>query len=109
MAYGCTKDQALYPNNYQDEKPQPGTSSILQSPKSGLKGHGCSLHLQNQAREQNFGIWVCQRPVTISKSRSKSQTPAFTVFSLGPRPDPEPDRDLTNPGLDLLTNWPSLS
>ena len=30
------------------------TSSILQSPKSGIKGHKCSLHLQNQERER---IW----------------------------------------------------
>ena len=47
----------LYPNQYQDAKPQSGTSSILQSPKWGLKGHGCSLHLQNQDREPKFGIW----------------------------------------------------
>ena len=31
-------------------KSQPGSSSILQSPK-WLKGHGCSLHLKNQDRE----------------------------------------------------------
>merc|ERR1712082_34605 len=40
--YGCTKDQGPYPNQDQDAKPQSGTSSVLQSPKSGLKGHGCS-------------------------------------------------------------------
>ena len=50
----------------QDDKPQPGTSIILQSTKSGLKGHVCSLHLQNQDRESKFGTWVYQRPVTIS-------------------------------------------
>ena len=49
------KDQLLYPNQDQDAKPQSGTSSILQSPKGGLKGHGCSLHLQNQDREPIFG------------------------------------------------------
>ena len=27
-----------------------------QNPKSGLRGHGCSWHLQNQDREPNFGI-----------------------------------------------------
>merc|ERR1712112_695593 len=42
--YGCTKDQCPYPNQYQDAKPQSGTSSVLQSPRSGQKGHGCSLH-----------------------------------------------------------------
>merc|ERR1711954_627509 len=59
----------------QDAKTQSGTSSILQSPKSGLKGHGCSLHLQNKDGEPKFGTWVHQRPVTISKSRSRFQTP----------------------------------
>ena len=56
--HGYIKDQRSYPNQDQDSKPQSGTSSILQSPKSGLKGHGCSLHLQNQDREPKFGIWV---------------------------------------------------
>ena len=53
--HGCIKDQWLYPNQHQNPKPQSGTSSILQIPKSGLKGHGCSLYLQNQVREPNFG------------------------------------------------------
>ena len=75
LEYGYTKDQWPYPNQYQDAKPQSGTSSVLQSPKSGLKGHGCSLHLQNQDREPKFGTWVYQRPVTISKSRSRCQSP----------------------------------
>jgi len=57
LAYGCTKYQWPYPNQYQDAKPQSGTSSVLQSPKSGLKCHGCYLHLQNQDREPKFGIW----------------------------------------------------
>ena len=71
----CFKYQWPYPNQYQDAKPQSGTSSILQSPKWGLKGHGCSLHLQNQDREPKFGIWVYQRPETIYKSISGCQTP----------------------------------
>ena len=62
-------------NHDQDVKPQSGTSIILQSPKWGLKGHGCSLHLQNQDRKPKFGSWVHQRPVTISKSRSRCKTP----------------------------------
>merc|ERR1711954_511048 len=56
-------------------KPMSGTSIILQSLKSGLKGHVCSLHLQNEEREPKFGIWVYQRLVTMSKSRSRCQTP----------------------------------
>merc|ERR1712081_116960 len=73
--HGCIKDQLPYSNQDQDAKPQSGTSSILQSPKPGLKGHGCSLHLQNQDGGPKFGSWVYQRPVTISKSRSRCQTP----------------------------------
>ena len=65
--YGCIIDQGPYPNPDQDAKFQSGTSSIIQSPKSGLKDHECSLHLQNQGREPKFGLWVFQRPVTISK------------------------------------------
>ena len=73
--YVCTKDQWPYTNQYQDANPQSGTSSILLSPKWGLKGHVCSLHLQNQDRGPKFGTWLYQRPVTISKSRSRCQTP----------------------------------
>ena len=75
LAYGCTKYQWPYPNQYQDAKPQSGTSSVLQSPKSGLKCHGCYLHLQNQDREPKFWPWSYKRPVTISKSRLRCQTP----------------------------------
>ena len=71
-----------YQNKDQDAKPQSGTSSVLQSPKWGLKGHGCCLHLQNQHREPKFGSWVCQRPLTIFKSRSWCQTPVRTLQQL---------------------------
>ena len=66
------KDKWPYPNKDQDPKPQSGISSILWSPKSVLKGHWCSLHLQHQDREPKIGTWVYQRPVTICLSRSKS-------------------------------------
>merc|ERR1711954_31566 len=56
-------------------------SSVLQSPKSALKGHGCSLHLHNQAREPKFGIWLYQGPVTISKSISGCETPVKNLQS----------------------------
>ena len=58
LDHGCVKDQWFYPNEDKDAKTQSGTSSVLQSPKWGLKGHGCSLHLQNQDREPKFGSWV---------------------------------------------------
>ena len=43
--YVCSKDQWPYTNQYQDAKPKSGPSSFLQSLKSGLKRHGCSLLL----------------------------------------------------------------
>ena len=72
---GCNKDNSSYPNQNQYAKPQSGNSSVLQCPKLGLRGHGWSLHLQNQDREQKFGMCVYQRLVTIFKSRSRCQTP----------------------------------
>ena len=77
--HGYIKDKQPYPNQDQDAKPPSGTSSILQSPKSGVKGHGGSLHLQNKDREPNFGTRVYQRPVTISKSRPRWQTPVRNI------------------------------
>ena len=64
-----------YPNKDQDDRPQWGTSSILQSPISGFKGHRSSLRLQNQDRKPKFGTWVYKRPMTLPKSRSRCQTP----------------------------------
>ena len=72
---GFIKYQWPYPYKDQDAKPQSGTSSILHSTKWGLKGHGCSLHLQNQDREPKFGSWMCQTLVNISKSIPGCQTP----------------------------------
>ena len=60
------KRSLTYPYQDQGAKPQSGTSYILQSPISRLKGHVYSLHLQNQDKESKFGTWVYQRPVTIS-------------------------------------------
>ena len=75
LDYEYYKNQWPYPNQYQDIKTQSGTSSVLQSSKSWLKAHGFSLHLQNQGSEPKFGAWVYQRPITLSKSRSRFQTP----------------------------------
>ena len=56
--HDCIKDQWTYSNQDQDAKPQSGTSRIFQSLKWGLKGHWCSLHLQNQNREPKFRSWL---------------------------------------------------
>ena len=58
LDHRCIKSQWPYPNQDRDVKLQLGSSSILQSPKWGLKGHECSLQLQNQDRESKFGSWV---------------------------------------------------
>ena len=72
---GYTKEQWTYQNQDPDDKSQSGTSSILQNPKSGLKGHGCSLQLKKQHRKTKFRTRVYQRPVTISESETRCQTP----------------------------------
>merc|ERR1711954_120150 len=69
----------MYQNQNPDAKPKSESSIILVCLKSGLKGHGCSLYLQNQYREPKFGIWVYQRPVTISKSISGCQIPVRNI------------------------------
>ena len=73
LEHGCIKDWWPSPNQDQDSKPQLGTSSVLWSPKSGLKGHGFSLPLQNQDRQLEL-VTLGVRPVTLSKLRSRGQT-----------------------------------
>ena len=82
--HGCIKDLGPSPNQDQDGHPQSGTSSVLQSPKSWFKGHGCSLHLQNQEGEPKIKTWVYKSPVTIYKSRSRQdanlQSGTFSIL-----------------------------
>ena len=86
--HGCIKGQWPYPNQDQDAKPQSGSSSTLQSAKSGLEGHRCSLHLQHQDREPKFRTWLYQRPVTISTIKM-------------PNPSQEPTASSRSPNVDL--------
>merc|ERR1711954_150832 len=92
--------------------PQSGTTSILQSPKRGLKGHGCSLHLQNQDREPKFGAWLYQRPLTIPKSISRYRANSWNIGVLNtndhiqikikmPNPSQEPPASFKAPTQDL--------
>ena len=46
--HGCINIQLPYTIKDQDPNPQAGTFSILQSPKSGLQGNWCSLHLESR-------------------------------------------------------------
>ena len=79
--YLCIRDHWPYQNQDQITKPHSGSYSVLQSPKSGPKGHGCSLHLQNQDREPKFWIWVNQIPVNKSKSMSGYKIPNIGFLS----------------------------
>ena len=74
LEHGCTKDQLPYTDEDLVTKSQSGTSSPHQRPKSGLK-EWMFFDLQNQDREPKFGTGAYQRPVTISISRSRCQTP----------------------------------
>ena len=78
--YVCTKVQWPYPNQYQDAKPQSGTSSVLQNPKWGLKGHGCCLHLQIRIKSQKWdhGCTKDQWPfqIKIQISNPSQELPA---------------------------------
>ena len=74
----CIKGQWLYPSQDQFAKPQSGNTSPNENPKSGLKGHGCSFHLQNQDRELKSRIWLLDTsdPIKIPmKMQSHSQEP----------------------------------
>ena len=66
LVHLCIKYQLQYSNHDQDSRPQSGTSSVLQSHKSGLKGHGYFLHLQNQDRAK---MWI----ISVSKTRDHIQ------------------------------------
>ena len=80
--HGCIKDTWPYPKQDQDAKPQSGTFSVLQSPKWGLKGLGCSLHLHNQDREPKFGTWCVydQWPYWNQDQDAKPQSGTSSIF-----------------------------
>ena len=94
--HGCIKDWRPYQNQDQDAKPRSAPFRVLQSWKLGLKGHGCSLHLQYQDREPESRTWVCQRPVIILKSRSRCQTQVRNPLA----PSKAPNEDLEE--MDVL-------
>ena len=62
--HGYIKDQWPYPNQYLDAKPQSGTSSVLQSPKWGLKGHDvlCTLKIKIESQNLDCGCIKDQWP-----------------------------------------------
>ena len=96
----CIKHQWPYPNQDQDAKPRSVTSSILQSPKSGLKWHGGSLHSQNQDRAK---IWIIGVSNTSDHIQSKIKMP-------NPGQEPSVPIKASNPDLmdmDVLCTFKS--
>ena len=82
LEYGCIKEQWQYSNQDQDDKPQSGTSSVLWNPKSGLKGHICSLHLQNEDRHNlhNMGVSKTSDHIKIKiKMQNPHQEPPASI------------------------------
>ena len=84
------KDNWPYSNQYQDAKLQSGTSSILKSLIPGLKGHGHSLHLQNQNIEQKIQILGISKTSYHIKIKMKM-----------PNPKQEPPASSRSPNHDL--------
>ena len=87
MEYGRIKDKWLYPNQDQDAKPQSRTYSILQSPKWGIKGHGCCLQCKIKKERQNLehgsikDYWSAQPE--LSNHYIQIQTTTTTTTHLG--------------------------
>ena len=57
--------------------PSQDAPASSKAPNEDLKD--MDVHLQNQGREPKFVSWVFQRPVNISKSRSRCKTPVFFI------------------------------
>ena len=85
--HGYINAQWPSPNQDLNAKPESGTSSILQNPKSGVKGKGRSLHLQNQDREPK--IWKLDRKLSFlpnqpghPKRMDNKSSPSASLFSI---------------------------
>ena len=80
------KDQWLFPNYDQDAKLQLGTSSILQSSKSGLEGNRCILQLQIQDRKPKWKIMDVPKnsghiQIKIKMTNPSQEPPVFSKVS----------------------------
>ena len=92
LEYGWSKDSEhwAYTNQDQDAKLKSGKSSIFPSPKSGLQGHGCSLHLQNKD-------WAKIPKMGISKTSDHIQ-----IKIRLPHSSEEPPASSKDPNDDLI-------
>ena len=71
LDHGCIKTSDHIQIKIKIPNPSQEPQASSKDPNEDVRGHGCSLHLQNQDREQKFRSWVYKRPMTISKSRSR--------------------------------------
>ena len=88
LDHGCNKDQWPYPNQDQDTKPQSRTSSILKSPKSGLKDIDvlCTIKIKTESRNLDQECIIDQWPYQNKDQDAKpSQEPP--VSSKAPNED----------------------
>merc|ERR1712112_758672 len=98
LHHGCIKDQLPYPNKDQDANPSQEPPASSKAPNQDLQDMDvlCTFKIKI---EPKFGSWVCQRPVTIFKSRSRCKTP---VRNLQHPPKPQM-RMLEVPGWGLAS------
>ena len=73
MVVSMTSGHILIKIKVPNPSQEPPASS--KAPNEDLKDMGNLLHLQNLDREPKFRSWSYQRQLTISKSRSRCQTP----------------------------------
>ena len=80
--HGYIKDQWPYPNQYLDAKPQSGTSSVLQSPKWGLKGHDvlCTFKIKIETQNSNHGYMKDQWPYPNQDNDAKPQPGTSSIL-----------------------------
>ena len=77
MGVSKTSDHIKIKIKVPNPSQEPPESS--KAPNEDLKDMDNLLHLQNQDREPKFRPWTYQRPVIISKSRSRCQTPIRNI------------------------------
>ena len=79
LDYGYVRDQWPYPNKDLDAKPQSETSSILKSPKSGLKDMDVLFIFKIKIESQNSEIWCVNHqwsyPNQSKDAKPESGTP----------------------------------
>ena len=77
------KDPRLYLKQHQDSIHLLVTSSVLQGPKAGLKGHGYSLNLQNQESQNLENRCIkYQGPYPNQDQDPKPQSGIYSILQI---------------------------